>query len=251
MKPSLFNGKWMEGRMDMRYLYKDAFAVIGKMGQGPSDNPTEWILPLWKEANAHFEEIKGVIRKDEKDAIQGMWGAMNDNGESNKRWDDTGKYMASCEADVDAVAPEGWTKWVIPAQTYLVVDCTMDAYGEVYGKIVGDPDVGIVGTIHERYPEPGNPNVLELYVPIAEGVTYCQSCSMPLVGAEDFGTEADGSASRDYCQYCYNGGAFSKEETMEEMIESCIPFSRERYESDEAARADMMTYFPKLKRWAK
>ncbi|MCL2557504.1 MAG: zinc ribbon domain-containing protein [Treponema sp.] len=85
-----------------------------------------------------------------------------------------------------------------------------------------------------------------------ETMTICQSCSMPMTKPEDFGKEADGSASKDYCCHCYPKGAFnSPNETMEEMIETCIPFCREYYESDEAARADMTARFPKLKRWAK
>lgn len=154
----------------MKHLYKDTFAVIGKAGQGSANNPHEWILPLWDEANAHFAEIIDVIRKDEKGAPLGVWGAMNDAEERNKRWGETGKYMAGCEADVDAAAPAGWTKWVVPAQTYLVADCTMDTYGEVFGEITNDPNIKITATVHERYPEPGNPNIVELYFPIAEGM---------------------------------------------------------------------------------
>ncbi|MCJ8328880.1 MAG: transcriptional regulator, partial [Lentisphaeria bacterium] len=29
--------------------------------------------------------------------------------------------------------------------------------------------------------------------------------------------------SKDYCCYCYEKGAFRVEQTMDEMIESCIP----------------------------
>jgi len=55
-----------------------------------------------------------------------------------------------------------------------------------------------------------------------------------------------------YCQYCFPNGALTNDdETMEEMIESCIPHCRDRYASDDAARADMMEKFPKMKRWAK
>jgi len=151
-----------------KYLYKDAFAVIGKVGQGPADNPQSWILPLWDAANAHFAEISGAIRKDEN-GVPLVWGAMNDVGESNKRWGETGKYMAGCEAELDAQTPTGWAKWIIPAQTYLVAECTSDKYGEIFGSVTNDPSIEIVGTVHERYPQPGNPNVLELWFPVAAG----------------------------------------------------------------------------------
>lgn len=40
---------------------------------------------------------------------------------------------------------------------------------------------------------------------------------------------------------------------MEEMIEICIPYSVKagKYKDIDAARAGMMAFFPKLKRWAK
>lgn len=86
-----------------------------------------------------------------------------------------------------------------------------------------------------------------------ENKIFCQSCAMPMENPEDFGTEKDGSASADYCRYCYQQGAFTKEETMEEMIESCVPFLIEagNAKTPEEARAQMMAYIPKLKRWAR
>ncbi len=83
-------------------------------------------------------------------------------------------------------------------------------------------------------------------------MNICQSCAMPMGKPEEFGTEKDGAKNADYCCYCYVDGAFTKEETMEGMIETCIPFTLEAgvYKDAEAARADMMNIFPKLKRWA-
>ena len=83
-----------------------------------------------------------------------------------------------------------------------------------------------------------------------ENMKFCQSCAMPLAKAEDLGTNADGSPNEDYCRYCYKAGKFEAECTMEEMVEGCIPFCREHYGSDEAARAAMLAFFPQLKRWA-
>lgn len=81
---------------------------------------------------------------------------------------------------------------------------------------------------------------------------YCQSCGMPLTGAEVYATEKDGSPNTDYCIYCYKDGAFTGEMTMEEMIEFCIPFALEAApgKTREEAAAEMKAYFPKLKRWA-
>jgi hypothetical protein len=74
----------------------------------------------------------------------------------------------------------------------------MDQYGEVFGKITTDPQIQIIATAYERYPQPGNPNVVEIWFPIADGMMFCQSCTMPLTKPEDFGKETDGSVNHDY-----------------------------------------------------
>ena len=83
---------------------------------------------------------------------------------------------------------------------------------------------------------------------------FCQSCGMPLGDMQEvYGTEKDGSLNRDYCIYCYKDGSFTGEMTMEEMIEYCIPFTMEARPgmTREQAKAEMKSYFPRLKRWAK
>ncbi len=79
----------------------------------------------------------------------------------------------------------------------------------------------------------------------------CQSCGMPMENAELYGANADGTKNEDYCHYCFINGSFSKEETMEEMIESCIPFVSKGnpWSDEETARKAMLEMFPQLKRW--
>ena len=49
-------------------------------------------------------------------------------------------------------------------------------------------------------------------------IRTCQSCGMPMSAVEQFGTEADGALSKDYCTYCYQGGAFTAPDiTIDEM----------------------------------
>lgn len=237
--------------MNTKIVYKDKFAVIGKMGQGPAENPGKWIEPLWQNANAHFSEISACIRHNEDGAIAGVWGAMNDVSEQNKRWDETGKYMAGCEADADTEAPDGWSKWVIPAQTYLVVKCTKETYAHIFGQVCNDKSIHIISTVHEYYPEPGNPNILEVYFPIAAGMLFCQSCGMPMQKDENFGTNKDCGRDGDYCVYCYKDGAFTADLTMEEMIAFCAENIEEwdiKMTKNEAITM-MKEHFPKLKRW--
>ena len=84
---------------------------------------------------------------------------------------------------------------------------------------------------------------------------FCQSCGMPMQSTEQFGTNQDGSASQDYCCYCYKEGAFVQDCTMEGMIEHCAQFLDEfngacdtQYTKEEAI-AEMKKHFPTLKRW--
>lgn len=80
----------------------------------------------------------------------------------------------------------------------------------------------------------------------------CQSCGM-IMTFNEHGKNADGSINNDFCKYCYIDGHFSKYETMEEMIDSCIPFRINDTDSPnaETARNQMMQTFPNLIRWRK
>lgn len=86
---------------------------------------------------------------------------------------------------------------------------------------------------------------------------FCQSCGMPMQAAADFGTEADGTLSPDYCVYCYKEGGFAQECTMEEMIRHCAQFHEEFHDEEgksytyEESVALMRRFFPSLKRWAR
>ena len=82
---------------------------------------------------------------------------------------------------------------------------------------------------------------------------FCQSCGMPLAPGVETGTEADGSPNPDYCGYCYKGGQFAGEMTMEEMIDFCAPMMAQSNPgmTQEQAKAQMHQFFPMLKRWRK
>ena len=42
---------------NMKYLFKDTFAVIGKAGQGAADKGPEWIATLWENAGARRAQM--------------------------------------------------------------------------------------------------------------------------------------------------------------------------------------------------
>ena len=73
---------------------------------------------------------------------------------------------------------------------------------------------------------------------------------MPLTDLEMLGLEKDGSKSEDYCKYCYANGQFvNPDQTMEEMVELCVPFMVEQGMDEASARESMGGVLPGLKRW--
>lgn len=83
---------------------------------------------------------------------------------------------------------------------------------------------------------------------------FCQCCGMPMGTTDElYGTEEDGSKSKDYCKYCYEKGAFTFNGSMEEMIEICVPHMVSENDGVSAmeARKMMGEWFPTLKRWEK
>lgn len=82
--------------------------------------------------------------------------------------------------------------------------------------------------------------------------TICQSCGMPMQRVEDFGMNADGSASAEYCRYCFQGGKFTADMTLEQFIEKNVKIAKTKLGmSEEQARAMATSVIPTLKRWRK
>lgn len=79
----------------------------------------------------------------------------------------------------------------------------------------------------------------------------CQSCGMPMSRSEDFGTNAVGGTSREYCKFCFRNGRFTEPDiTMQQMIEKAAGFmvTLEKMPEAEAKRM-AKTFIPELKRW--
>jgi hypothetical protein len=80
----------------------------------------------------------------------------------------------------------------------------------------------------------------------------CQSCGMPMTNSEDFGTNADGSSSSEYCHYCFQSGEFTTKIEMPEYIEMQIKIATEKLGmSEDQAREMANSTIPNLKRWKK
>lgn len=83
-------------------------------------------------------------------------------------------------------------------------------------------------------------------------IRTCQSCGMPMSAVEQFGTEADGALSKDYCTYCYRDGAFTAPDiTIDEMAKVGGEMMAQMYAiPPEKAVAFTKDQISCLKRWA-
>lgn len=81
---------------------------------------------------------------------------------------------------------------------------------------------------------------------------FCQICGMPMGETDElYGTEKNGSKSKDYCKYCYVNGEVQFKGTMDEMIEFCAQKMVEMHADMDInqARGMMKGFLPNLKYW--
>jgi hypothetical protein len=75
---------------------------------------------------------------------------------------------------------------------------------------------------------------------------------MPLQKEEDFGTNANGSKSEEYCFHCFQNGKFLDEGiTLEGKISKNVKFAVQMGMSEDEAWKLASEVLPKLKRWKK
>lgn len=83
-----------------------------------------------------------------------------------------------------------------------------------------------------------------------EDIKICQSCGMPLLVAEDYGTEAGGSPSSEFCNFCYQEGKFTDEGiSMEEKIEKNAEIATMMGIPKQEALDIAKNIIPTLRRW--
>lgn len=158
--------------------------------------------------------------------------------------------IAACES---ANCPEGFVEVVIPAGRYAKFSFHGDVRAStaaMWDTVWNTPLPRAMAVDFEEYTSCGEDMQadINIYIGLAD---LCQSCGMPMTKAEHYGTNADGSKNEQYCTYCYQNGAFTADCTMEQMIDFCLsmPESASLYTDKEAARAQMLQYFPTLARW--
>jgi len=78
----------------------------------------------------------------------------------------------------------------------------------------------------------------------------CQSCGMPMAETQQHGSNADGSASDEYCTYCFQNGAFTVKLDKAAFIDMQVKIAREKMGMNEKqARRMAESVIPTLKRW--
>lgn len=152
--------------MEVEYCQKDSFSVIGK--EGSTYDGEGFIQKLWKDAKEHFGEVASLAKKDKQGNYVGIWGVMTDFSRSFLPWQDNfakGYYLAGIEVPDDAEAPEGWTKWTMPATEYLYVkDSSMNTFSDTI-QYMKEHQLQLVGAVYD-YNSPKEQGQAYLYFPI-------------------------------------------------------------------------------------
>lgn len=146
-------------------------AIIGKMGLCTAENNK--VSELWAQTNAAFGEIAALGMKEKDGNYTGFWGAMSDTEMQFQPWSNgytTGLYLAGMEVGHDVEAPEGWTRWVMPARDYLVADVDGDTYAAVFHTVLEDTipamNLRLAGAVCD-FTEPSTGRN-KLFFPVAE-----------------------------------------------------------------------------------
>ena len=136
--------------MNIDLITKAEFSVIGR--EGSTEEGDGFIQRLWSEANARFDEVAHLAKRDENGIPLGYWGAMTDFSRSFHPWDDgfhRGLYLAGVECTDDAEAPEGWFKWTIPGFTYLRAECDSPTLFSDMLVYLADRNLELAGAVQD------------------------------------------------------------------------------------------------------
>ena len=145
--------------MQMNKCVMGPFAVIGKEGS-TRDGPG-FIERLWADANAHFDQVQHLAKRDEDGKLLGVWGAMSDFSRSFMPWENQfsqGLYLAGVECREDAQPPAGWTKWVIPGYEYVYTEVEEEDTFAKMLALLAQEGLELAGAVHDFHcPQTGKP----------------------------------------------------------------------------------------------
>ena len=144
-----------------------AVSVIGMEGEArPGHSPAS---ALWEKANTRFGEVEALALRDENGVPVGVWGAMSDLSRSFLPWEDgfsRGLYLAGVQASSEALPPEGWVKWTLPAFACLWVKVEED-YAAAFQAGLGELErrgLALAGAVQDCH-RPAEGGQLYLFFP--------------------------------------------------------------------------------------
>lgn len=123
--------------MDWEMKKLPDIAILGKAGFCTAEDNRA--PSLWAEANAHFSEVASLGMREPDGSLVVFWGAMSDETMSFLPWTEgfsRGFYLAGIEIYRDTPVPAGWTKWVLPARTYLKTEVNPQYYMAVFREVL-------------------------------------------------------------------------------------------------------------------
>lgn len=104
--------------MNKEIFVKEAFAVIGKEAFSWDG---DGLLPiLWNNMYERQAEIEDLIMRGE-DGKPEIWGVMSSKWRDFQPWEENGSIGLICvgyQCAMDAEAPKGWSKWIVPGFEY-------------------------------------------------------------------------------------------------------------------------------------
>lgn len=112
-------------------------AVLGR--EGFCTESQNHVQELWKQFREHFPEVEALGMREKNGSFVGFWGAMSDETMGFQPWTNNfsrGYYLAGIEVYLDAEVPEGWTKWIMPARQYLMVEVDFDHYMDTFRDVL-------------------------------------------------------------------------------------------------------------------
>jgi len=125
--------------MDVKIIELPEISIVGKEGLCTKEKNV--VSDLWADANSHFAEVAHIGMKEKDGSYVGFWGAMSDETMSFLPWTENysrGYYLAGVEVNKDAIAPQGWKRWDMPARKYLVADVCPEQYGQIFSEVINE-----------------------------------------------------------------------------------------------------------------
>lgn len=204
--------------MKMEKITVNAFCVIGIVG---STNDGEgFVQRLWQQANSRFSEVAGLAKKNADGSFAGFWGAMSDFSMNFQPWEENftkGIYLAGVEADPEAAAPAGWTKWIVPGFECIKVKADNPATFPDTIAYLKENDLNLVAAVQD-YTDPKTGENYMLF-PIEwnnskrELIASIQKKTDPVAPC---GFLCNGCFMSEWCGYCRSGCAVCSYATISE-----------------------------------